>query len=548
MTIIEYKALKGEVLAQLRGMSQDEKIGQLLCWDISPAWVRGEPGKIMEVVERYHVGSLFVFDCKTAETTALTSELDRRTRIPVLIASDLEHGAAPAIRDGVEFPFLMAVGAANDEKLAEEMGRATAREGSAAGVQWTFSPVVDINFNPANPVVNVRSLGDDPARVARLAAAYIRGIQRDNLMAATAKHFPGDGVDDRDQHLCTSVNSFSRDKWHRTFGRVWKNVIREDVMSIMVGHIALPFKDKGRGFIGGIPATLSRKVQIDLLKNELGFRGCIVSDALPMVGISSHVKLGELAARNIAAGSDVALFCDPERDFKAIKRAVADGMITGARLDDAVMRVLMMKARLGCLVSRRSFEPVTAQERAGFESTARAIADKAATLARNVGGILPLRLSKGSKVLTITLQYDSGSGQGQDQSERYRELTVIDEALRERGIIVEHAHNNTGPARSGKFDAVFLNVRIIPHCFGGTIRMVGPLAWHFWNSLIPETRNLVVTAFGNPYLVHEIPSAPAMLLMYDYSPAGQRAAVASWLGENPIRGRSPVSLAGKPGC
>jgi len=542
MNTATWKKLERAADARLQRMTLDEKIGQLLCWDVLTPALRNDPARIIETTEQFHLGSLFVYDWSSAQISALTAELDRRTPVPVLIASDLEHGAGPAIPDGIEFPFQMAVGAANDEALAETMGRAAARQGAAVGVQWSYSPVADINYNRMNPVTNVRSFGDDPERVARLAAAVIRGMQRDDLMAATAKHFPGDGVDDRDQHICTSVNSFSLAKWRKTYGKVWKRVIREDVMSIMAGHIALPCVDPGEGFVGGIPATLSRRLQIDFLKQELGFRGCLVSDAIPMIGIGSHVKADELAVRNVAAGSDVVLFCEPERDFPALKRAVETGVITEARLHDAVRRVLTMKARLGSLETRRPVPAVTAEELAGYQTASRAIADQAATLSRNMYGLVPLRLQPGAKVLTITLKYDSGSGLGQDQGERYRDLTVVDEELRRRGLVVDHACNDMALARNDDYEAVFVNVKIVPHCLAGTVRMVGPLAFQFWNSVLPGARNLVITAFGNPYLADEIPSSKTMLLMYDCGPDAQRTAVATWLGELEAHGQSPVKL------
>ncbi len=537
-----WKTLEHAVDNRLQRMTLDEKIGQLLCWEITPPALRDNPARILEVAERFCLGSLFVYDWASAQISALTAELDRRTPIPVLIASDLEHGAGPAIPDAIEFPFQMAVGAANDEALAETMGRAAARQGAAAGVQWSYSPVADINYNRMNPVVNVRAFGDDPERVARMTAAVIRGMQRDNLMAATAKHFPGDGVDDRDQHICTSVNSFSLTRWWKTYGKVWRRVIREDVMSIMAGHIALPCVDPGEGYVGGIPATLSSRLQVDLLRQELGFRGCLVSDAIPMIGIGSHVRGDELAVRNVAAGSDVVLFCEPERDFTALKRAVENGTISEERLHDAVRHVLLMKARLGSLETRRSVPAVTAEELAEYQSAARTIADKAATVTRNLEGTLPLRLKPGAKVLTVTLKYDSGSGLGQDHGERYRDLTVVDEELRRRGLVVDHARNDMALARKEDYEAVFINVKILPHCLPGTMRMVGPLAFQFWNSVLPEARNPVITAFGNPYLADEIPSARTLLLMYDASPEAQRAAVAAWLGEQEASGTSPVNL------
>jgi beta-N-acetylhexosaminidase len=535
-------ACSPNVIRLLQQMTREEKIGQVLCPDVCV--LKNEPDKIVEMVQRNHLGSLFVFGWSRDEVSRLTAKLDRLTRTPVLIASDLEHGAGPAITDATEYPFFMAVGAADDVGLAEAMGQATSREGAAAGIQWTYSPVIDINLNRNNPVVNVRAFSDDAERVARLASAYIRGIQHDSRMAATAKHFPGDGVDDRDQHLCTSVNSLTRKDWEKTFGHVWSRAINDGVMSIMVGHIALPFIDDDPKYIGGVPATLSRKIQIDFLRGELGFKGLIVSDAIPMVGISTHCKRNDIALRNIHAGSDVVLFSIADRDAAALKAAAERGELSDAQLDEAAAGMLMLKEQLGSLEKRRTFPEITDAELAGHREASLAIAQKSATLVRNAHDLLPMRhLRPGSRVLTVTMQYDSGSGLGQDQGERYREMPVIDEELRRRGFVVEHAHNSTKEMRENKYDAVFLNVKIIPHCFGNTVRMVGPIAWHFWDSLNAETDNLVVTSFGSPYIARDLSFAASMVLMHSYGEESQRAAVRVWLGEEPISTTNcPVSL------
>jgi beta-N-acetylhexosaminidase len=386
-------------------------------------------------------------------------------------------------------------------------------------------------------VTNVRSLGDDPERVAPLAQAWIKGMQASGELAACAKHFPGDGVDDRDQHACTSVNSLTVDAWRATYGRVWAAAIEAGVLSVMVGHIAFPdYEGLADDPPAAAPATLSSRLQVDLLRGELGFEGVIVSDAAPMIGISSRVSAEEKAIRNILSGSDVFLFADPRADFARLLAAIEEGRLGQAQLDASVRRVLEMKARLG--LHRSVFGPaLTTAEREHFRQGAAELAERSITLAR-ANDWTPVELAPGARVLTVTVKHP-------EKGHRNRDLPAVDAALARRGFEVDHLV--TPPAqelidRAGDYACVFVNLQIVPHALMGTIRLTGDLIMPFWNSFWTDHPNVVFTSFGSPYHLYELPHLPNMVLAYGPSEVSQEAAVRVWLGEIEPRGVCPVKL------
>ena len=219
----------------LNAMTLPQCVGQLLC-SLHPGFTTAD---WLDLLKKVPLGSLLVRAASSEELRAQLQPLQEHSTVPLLAAADLEHGAI-ALTDGTEFPWLMGAGAANDAELMAMMGQATAAEARYAGVHWTFAPVIDLNYNFNNPITNIRALSDQPERVIRLATAFVRGLQAGGRLAAAAKHFPGDGVDDRDQHLCTTVNSLPFEQWQATYGRVWRAIIEAGVMSIMPGHISLP--------------------------------------------------------------------------------------------------------------------------------------------------------------------------------------------------------------------------------------------------------------------------------------------------------------------
>jgi beta-N-acetylhexosaminidase len=516
----------------LASMSLEEKIGHLLCPE-DQGW---SPEDWLRLIREVPLGSAFFKYDPPERCVECIDALQRESRIPMLIASDLEHGAGAMISGAINFPFPMALGAAGLTDLAYRMGRATAREGRAWGCHWTFSPVVDLNLNFQNPVTNIRSLGDRPEKVADLAAALIRGLQESGEMAATAKHFPGDGVDDRDQHICTSVNSLDMAAWSDTYGKVWKAAFDAGVLSVMVGHISLPaYEGLAEHPADALPATLSQKMQLDLLRKELGFEGLIVSDAVVMIGISSRVSREEKALRNILSGSDMVLFCDPRADHRRLMEAARDGRLPFERIDQSVRRVLELKARLN-LHKEVLRVPLTPEETEEFYADARAVAEMSLTLLRK-NEATPLKLHPGAHVLTVTAAY---SQPGQPDP-----LAHVDEELRARGFKVEHLSEMNGGflrEHAHEFDAVFVNVVIYPHARMGTVRLTGDLIKIFWESFWPDCPQAVFTAFGSPYLLYELPHLPNLYTTYSHSPLSQEAAVRGWLGEIEPRGRPPVRM------
>ncbi|MDZ4199227.1 MAG: glycoside hydrolase family 3 N-terminal domain-containing protein, partial [Kiritimatiellia bacterium] len=345
------------------------------------------------------------------------------------------------------------------------------------------------------------------------------------------------GVDDRDQHLCTSVNSLSVDSWFESFGRVWRAAIDAGVMSIMAGHISFP---AWQGLAGdpdaALPATLCEKLQIGLLREKLGFEGVLVSDAAPMIGLTSRAPADELAWRNIAAGSDVFLFADPIRDFKRLIAAVKAGLLSESRVTESARRVLEMKARLNLHQDAHPLELSEAQF-VDHAATAQEMADRGITRIREHPGCLPL--PPRSRILTVTLTV-------KDHGRPIKDLDVVDLELRKRGFEVEHQLNPGHDfllANVDRFDRILINFYMLQHMEIGRITLGGPAIMAFWRAFYANALDKTVfTSFGNPYVLYEQPHINNLLLAYGPAPVSQRAAVKVWCGELEPRGGCPVRL------
>lgn len=516
----------------LSDLSLEESIAQLLC--IS----QGESSREywLRLIEKTPIGSMRARAESAQAYQALLVDAQRHAPIPLLVPANMEHGATELGGYGTDFPWAMATGAANDEALMTTRGRAIALEARHIGVNWVFSPVVDLNYNPNNPITNVRSMGDQPERVGRLAVATIQAMQANGL-AATAKHFPGDGIDDRDQHLLTTINSLPFAQWLETYGLVWRAVIEAGVMCIMPGHISLPdyqgYRDHPEA---APPATLSPKLLVDLLRQELGFEGMIVSDNAGIMGLAIHTKPEDRIVSSIAAGIDMYLNADPEHDFERLLHGVKDGRLSEERIQQATRRVLEMKARLNLFET--AFGPApTAEQTSLFRKAAQSMADKSVTILRQ-NEPLVLSLEPGAKVLTVTYgKFPPMMGQS--------DLEVFDQALAERGFEVTHLFNPISDelrqAAQGH-QAVFINLTIIPFATLGTIRMTESFRTWGWRSLYLTHPQVVYTAFGNPYIAYEAPNLPRLITTYGCSTVSQRAAVKVWLGETKAQGTLPVQM------
>ncbi|HCD5557569.1 TPA: beta-hexosaminidase, partial [Enterococcus faecium] len=313
-------------------MTLEEKIGQLF---VNMGSSR-DKNYLSSMVNQYHIGAVRYNPGTADEVYDQNYILQTESKIPLLIAANTEAGGNGACTDGTEVGVEVKIGATNDAKYAYELGRVSGIEASAIGCNWSFAPIVDINRNWRNPIISSRSFGQSPDKVLELSLAYMKGIQESGILPA-AKHFPGDGIDERDQHLSFSINSLSTEEWDNSFGKVYSGLIEAGLPSIMAGHIHMPayskhfnldLKDEDL-----LPATLSKELITDLLRGKLGFNGLVVTDASHMLGMTGAMKRSELLPTSIAAGCDLFLFFnDPDEDFNYMMEGYYKGIISEERL------------------------------------------------------------------------------------------------------------------------------------------------------------------------------------------------------------------------
>lgn len=461
----------------------------------------------------------------------------------MIVAADVENGPGCALEGEDLLPFPMAWGAADDAGLVEQAGEATAAIAQKNGIHWTFAPIVDLNLNPDNPVTNIRAISDSPEQVIKIGGAYMRGLQKENRMVACCKHFPGDGVDDRNQHFCTTINSLSKEEWMATFGKVYQEMIRQGVGSIMVGHIALPAYDgeKVDEILGYRTAIISKPLITDLLKGELGFEGCVVSDALSMIGSCSVLGEDKLVAEFIRAGGDMALFALPV-DFDRLKAAYEQGSLSLERIQDAVLRVLRMKEQAGVLDGNAAAAPDPGLD---IKRIGQKIAEKSIKIVRNAKNVLPVKLEAGDKVLVINIQRVE---EARVISPFVRYMDTFEEELRGRGLIVESVTNPGHTMVKEKMQdakTVFVNCKIGVHDYlGGSLRIAWPNIMLFWRGFLFNHPSVVFTSFGDPYKLHDFPYLYTYVNAFSSAESTQRAAVQVLLGEKPCVAKNPVSHEG----
>ncbi|MBN2627098.1 MAG: glycosyl hydrolase [Spirochaetales bacterium] len=400
----------------LKNMSREEKIGQLFCLiqRSDDKW-RQEADAIL----KYRPGGIMFRPMESEKVWMLSRYYQDNSDIPMFLAANLERGGAGLVSDGTNYASNMQVAATDDEAYALTQAAICAREAKAVGGNWSFAPVIDLDYNFRNPITNTRTYGSDPERVARMGRAYTKTIQEQGL-AASIKHFPGDGVDERDQHLVTSVNMMECAEWEETYGRVYQASIDEGALTVMAGHIMLPSWSKklnpelhDRDIL---PATLSPEILNGLLRERLGFNGMIVSDATTMVGMQIPMSREKAVPRVIAAGCDMFLFTRSfEEDYAYMARGVEEGVITPERLDEAVTRILATKAALKLPVKKEKGNLIPSAKGLSVigckehKELARKCADEAITLVKS-DGTLPLDPAKKKRVLLYLLGDMAGYG------------------------------------------------------------------------------------------------------------------------------------------
>lgn len=402
------------VLDAWKKMSLEQKCGQVFC----PMGLGNDPELLKHLTQDIGVGGLMYRADTTKNIQQTHRMLQEFSDIPLLLAANTEAGGDGLALEGTSFGKPMAVAATNNPENGYRMGLTACKEGTALGLNWSFAPIVDINYDFHNPITNVRTFGSDPEKVLAFASRYLDAADECDV-AVAIKHFPGDGVDERDQHILTSVNSFSTEKWDETFGYVYSNLIQKGAKTVMVGHIAQP------AYVKAInpnatrkemlcPASLSPELLTGLLRGKLGFNGLISTDATPMVGFTAAMKRCEAIPQAIAAGCDMILFNKSlEEDYGYLLTAVKEGKVSEERLDEAVLRILATKASLHLHEKKRTKTLVPGEEAIKIvgcqthKTWAKEVADQAITLVRDNQNLLPISPKKYKRVYLNVIQKDS---------------------------------------------------------------------------------------------------------------------------------------------
>lgn len=392
-------------------MTEEEKIGQLFVYAVGLGEDR-KPENLKKILDGYHPGGIRYQNGPAEELWDMADCLQRNTKVPLLIASNCEAGGDGGVTGGTPIANGAAMAAMDSEEAVRKMAQVSAREAAAVGCNWNFAPIVDLTYNWRNTIVQLRAFNDDPDDVIRYSKAFFEGTRSQGL-ATCMKHFPGDGMEENDQHLVMGVNSLSCEEWDKTYGKVYRELIDDGVMTVMAGHIALPeYSKKLRPGIRDVdirPATLAPELITDLLKGQLGFNGLVITDASHMVGMfGSSVPRSEQVPGAIAAGCDMFLFFnDIEEDFRYMLEGYRSGIITEERLDDALHRILGVKAAIGLFERQKEgtlMKPKEELKVVGCEEhhrISREMADRYVTLVKDRLGYLPMTPEKYRRVKLI---------------------------------------------------------------------------------------------------------------------------------------------------
>jgi len=550
----------------LKKMSVEEKVGQLVHIGINARFANQDSAFFRDI--RRHVvdnkiGGIIYFGAPIYETTIIANRMQALAKIPLIMSLDAETGIGMRFEDATNFPWAMAVAATGNPEFARRMGVITGREARAIGIQHVYAPVLDVNNNAANPVINVRSFGESPDDVARFGVAFADGVQSQRVLA-TAKHFPGHGDTNVDSHRGLPIIDHSRDSLEKTELVPFRAAVKGGIASIMIAHIALPQIDgeeitplatyRGGDAEAGaeivkqkatVPATLSAKVQTDILRKEMGFKGLIVSDAMSMSGLTIYFTQEEAGVRAFLAGTDILEKpADVDAMLKGLVDAVGSGRIPIDRLDDSVRRQLAWKYELGLFKERMT--PIDQIDRAvgGMDTVALTdeIASKAITLVKNENGLLPIDRNKKVAVLGVSNGFDGpltmGSFVGALRGAGLRFTPVY---LQENSTAEQAA-----AARKAVNEADIVVVGLYGRVRSGAKNSVGipePGA-SILKELLAANKKVIGVSFGNPYVLGDFPELSTYLVAYGDMASLQRASARVLLGMQEITGRLPITLPG----
>ena len=526
----------------LRSLTPRQRVAQLVVVAAQSEYMNFDGDRFTELrrlVAEEGVGGVLVRGGSPNEVAALTNELQRLARVPLFVSADYERGLRMQMKYGTPFTNNMGVAATGDPEAAYRQGKIIAEEARAIGVNWLYGPVADINNNPDNPVINIRSFGEDPRRVAEFVAASVRGT-RDGGALATAKHFPGHGDTAVDTHIGMAAIRADRARLERVELVPFRAAIAAGVDSVMTAHVALPDVTGD-----SMPSTLSSRMTTELLRGELKYDGLVVTDSLGMGAITRGYPGGEAAVRAIKAGADVALTPpEPKAAVDALEAAVKSGQLTQERIDRSVRRLLAAKYRLG-LAGKRFVDPAAVNrlvERPENVREAQRVAEGSMTLLRNRGDVLPLDTARAASTLFVVIAADEDEEEGrvfipqvQRRAKGARVLKIVP-----RSGAAEH---EAALAEAQKAERVVVAAFVKRAASKGTVALPEAQA-ELVRKLIATKKPLVVVAFAGPYLVRQFEDVPAYMVAYAIEEVAQAAAVRAIFGETDIKGRLPVTIPG----
>jgi beta-N-acetylhexosaminidase len=536
----------------LRSLSLHDRIAQLVVVRAYGNYLRSEDPEyktLVRLIRQDHIGGFIVanrihdgavVNAQPFEMAAFINYMQRLAKTPLLIAADFERGASMRVAETAKFPYFMAYGAAHDLAATRQLGVMTAREARSLGVRWVFAPDADVNNNPDNPIINVRSYGADPQAVAAGVSAFIEGAHSDplNYVLVTAKHFPGHGDTAEDSHMQLAKLDQPRERIEAVELVPFRAAVAHGVDSIMTAHMAVPAFEQQQ-----VPATVSESVLTGLLRNEIGFRGLIVTDAMDMQGLASLYSQGEAAVRAIEAGADVLLMpSDPEACIRGLMAAVKSGRISRQRIDASAAKFMAAKQEVGLFRSRVVNLDLISDglEDPNFEQLAQNVADRAFTLVKDDKRLFPMPGTVGSCLIVISEAEFSQRGQ------------MLTTELRRRVPELRSYVTNPGTAAplltaiaidTATCKEIYVAAFVTVTAYRGSVALQGGLN-AFMNTLVHGPVPVALISLGNPYLLRDFPELPSYAATFSTSSTSEIAAAKGILGEIPITGKMPVSIPG----
>ena len=560
----------------LRRLSLEEKVGQLFMIWVRAEFLNVDSPEYLELrdqINQYHIGSLlmtvradgpFLYRNQPYEAASLLNRLQDDSKLPLLIAADFERGVSMRLYGATVFPHAMAFGAAGRTDYAEAFGRITAQEARAIGVQWNFFPVADVNSNPANPIINTRAFGEDPQQVGDLVAAYIHGA-RANGMLTTAKHFPGHGDTGADSHLGLAQVTGDLARLRAVELAPFRQAIAAGVDSVMVANVTVPALEPDPNRV----ATTSPAITTGLLKDQLGFQGLVVTDALEMAGLTRlyAANIGRAAVDAFKAGNDALIIpADLDASYQAVLAAVRSAEIPQAQLDASVLKILKAKASVGLHRARlANVEALsTLVGKPANLALGQQVADDAITLVRDNGKLLPLKPSgtvpsalpyqrveePGNRLLLIILVDDVRTENGRmlerEMRARVPDVRVlyadsrtaaamandIASAVAQAQSVVAAVYVVPTAGKAAKVDGMLKNSVALPNATGALLQAM----------LDRAAEKTIVLAMGNPYLAQDFPAIRNYVCAYSNATVSEISAARALFGELAIRGHLPVTI------